>query len=702
MDGSTAAITALLVKWAKVISGLKRHHIHRAAVRGGYKTDKVRRPWNDPAEDEFLERNWHLMSGDEIAAALGRSFESVNLRRKRLGIGSYDGDEFTIRDLEEITKIDHRQWHDFIACGWLSARTRGRRKEATPITYVSLSALHSLLQGHPEIYDYGAAGKYARVTLELDKIAPPPVWKRVTCRSTAWSDKVRSTPMGRKVTHGRAEMHDVEHHFTLESCGAIGGTSFWARTYDLPQCPRCGCQVSRYSQLGLFTDLDPGNDEVIDIQARKLGLRWINGKVQDATGVEIEDRDILECLFGAGRRSAKGLKAFEKLVNAGLSMVGSEAVESSALLDNILSIELRPDQEEVFQAFVASGSMTAAQAMSFGKSTLGLMAMTRLAGRHLLLVDTVLNREQWVEKLASLCPQVVVTQHVKPRKVVVQVFDRAGVERCAIDIFSYMTRTKLEGAWVVGCFDEVHRLPAALAHRHAFAKTQYRIGMSATADLRCDGRGALVSKMTGALVGDDWREQMATGVVKRIPVKVMVVEDLEHKHEVVGELLRRHGSVVVMCEAIADGQELELRYGIPFIHSKTKNKLDIVRAARSMVLSRIGDAGLSIPHCEVTVDHSGLFGSRIQSLQRLGRLMHSDKGQYHCILMTHVERHERFAARVDAIISKGFEVTEEVVPRHTASVHSLLSPTLQQRVSAAVNPFMSLLGWRKEELNNAA
>jgi len=107
--------------------------------------------------------------------------------------------------------------------------------------------------------------------------------------------------------------------------------------------------------------------------------------------------------------------------------------------------------------------------------------------------------------------------------------------------------------------------------------------------------------------------------------------------------------VVVLCESIADGRELELRYGIPFIHSQTKNKLRVLRAAKNMVLSRIGDAGISVPHCEVTIDHSGLFGSRIQSLQRLGRLMHSDRAQYHCILMTSVERHERFAARVEAI-----------------------------------------------------
>jgi superfamily II DNA or RNA helicase len=448
--------------------------------------------------------------------------------------------------------------------------------------------------------------------------------------------------------------------------------------------------------------MDPGDDEVIEIQARKLGLEWKEGKLRNAAGEVVDDRDVLACLFGGGRSATRSVKAFEKLLEAGLSLVKSDPVRPQVLLDNLLDLELRPDQEDAMRSFVDAGAMTAAHAMSFGKSTLGMMAMTRIEGRHLLMVDTQLLREQWIEKLTALAPRVEVTRWHKPSKHVVKVFDRAGVLRSTIDIFSYQTRAKLEGPWVVGCFDEVHRLPAARAHRHAFARTQYRIGLSSTPDMRCDGRGAFVSKMTGALVGDDWTSQMESGVVKRIPVKVILVEDLEHKHEVVGDLLRQHASVVVLCESIADGRELELRYGIPFIHSQTKNKLRVLRAAKNMVLSRIGDAGISVPHCEVTIDHSGLFGSRIQSLQRLGRLMHSDRAQFHCILMTSVERHERFAARVEAIKAKGFPVTEEVAARSKANVHRLLSPALQVRVSAQENPYLSMLGWMKDALSQAA
>jgi hypothetical protein len=700
-DGTTERIDALLKKWSAIKPGVKRHTIIRAAKRGGYQTTKDRKDWT-PEEDRFLRDNWHRMSADDIGAALGRSFNSVNLRRKRIGIGRYTGEDLTIRDLEELTRIDHRQWHDFIARGWLRVHQRGRRRDAAPITYVGPNAIRGLLTDHPETYDYRHAPKSTVVALELNSVPDPPKWKRVVCRSSSWREQIKPTPTGRTVTHGTAPMEMRLHTFRHRSCEEEGGTSFWAPLYATPSCPRCGCQVSRYSDDGLFTDLDPGSDEIIDMQARKLGLTWRDGKLRDGDGNVVSDRDILGALFSAGRRASRSIKAFEKLLEAGLSLAQPKPVAPHVLLDNILDLELRVDQEQALQAFVRTGAMTAAHAMSFGKSTLGMMAMTRIAGRHLLMVDTQLLREQWIEKMTALAPGVEVRRCHKPAKHVLTVYDRDGNERCVIEIFSYQTRAKLDGPWVVGCFDEVHRLPAALAHRHAFARTEYRIGLSSTPDLRCDGRGAFVSRMTGALVGDDWTEQMDAGVVKRIPVKVLLVEDREHKHEVVGDILRQHEAVVVLCESIEDGRELELRYGIPFIHSQTKHKLQVLRAAKSMVLSRIGDVGISVPHCEVTVDHSGLFGSRIQSLQRLGRLMHSDRARFHCILMTREERYERFAGRVDAIRKKGFEVSEEVAMRRKASVHKLLSPALQARVSAQENPYLSMLGWLKDTLNTTA
>ena len=82
--------------------------------------------------------------------------------------------------------------------------------------------------------------------------------------------------------------------------------------------------------------------------------------------------------------------------------------------------------------------------------------------------------------------------------------------------------------------------------------------------------------------------------------------------------------------------------------------------------------------------------------------MHSDRAQYHCILMTRVERYERFAKRIEAIKAKGFAVTETVARRKRAQLHRLITPALEGRVSARDNPLLAALGWRKSDLADVA
>lgn len=700
-DGRSETIDRLLTEWHRIVPGLKRHNLIAAARRGGYVAKTTRQRWT-VQEDQFIRANWHLLSADEVAAQLGRTFDSVKLRSKRLGVRRYEGDELTVRDLEDLTGINHRQWHKFIDQGWLVARRRERRHGAAPVTYVSLGGLHRLLIDHPEIYDHRAAPGSTRALLELGRLPPAPKWKRVVCQSDAWETRPLLPSEGGAAEPAGQRLDANERGGRLQSCAGQGGTAFWAPLYAAPTCPRCGCQVSRYAPDGVFTDIDPGNDERIAVQAAKVGLRWTGEQLVDSSGQPVADAEVMAAVFDGQRNSSRSIRTFGALLQAGLSLLPSQGVPSTGLLENILELTLRPDQEEALQSFVSAGAITAGHAMSFGKSTVGLMAMSRLAGDHLLFVDSELNREQWLEKLARLAPAVAARRLSRPSRVEVDVYDRLGAVRCTIHIYNYQTRATLDREWVVAVFDEVHRLPARRAHRHAFVHARYRLGLSATAELRSDGRGAFISKITGAIVGADWDAQMQAGMVPRIPVKVIVVQDREHKHEVVGQLLAQHERVTVLCESLADGKEIEDRYGIPFVHGGTPNKLAVVRSARSLVLSRVGDSGLSVPECEVTVDHSGLFGSRIQSLQRLGRLMHSKRAKFHCILMTHEERHERFAARVEAIRGKGFPVEETVAERKSAAVRHIATADLGERVSAQDNPFTSLLGWRRDDLSQAA
>ena len=213
--------------------------------------------------------------------------------------------ELTIRDVEEATRLDHRQWHEFVDRGWLRVRRRERREGAAPITYVSIDAILAMLRAHPEIFDYRNASSRTRNLLELDSLPAPPKYKRLTCDAAGWTDQVKPTQSGRKVTHGAAELTLTAPHFTMRSCREEGGTHFWAPLYSMPSCPRCGCIVSRYSTQGLFTDLEPDDGEVLDMLARKLGLRWCAGVLRDANGDEVRDSSVLRtCSVRPGTRGA--------------------------------------------------------------------------------------------------------------------------------------------------------------------------------------------------------------------------------------------------------------------------------------------------------------------------------------------------------------------------------------------------------------
>lgn len=188
---------------------MKRHNIIAAAKRGGYRSSKNRKSWR-AQEDDWLRENWHRRSPQEVATHLGRSVTSVVLRKKRIGIGRYDGTDLTIRDIESVLRVDHRLWHAFIDKGWLKAWQRTRQGIVSAITRVNIEALHRFLREHPQVIDYRNAGTYASGILELAKLPEPPRYKQVRCESSSFTDCVKATPTEFQVHHGDVKMHEVE------------------------------------------------------------------------------------------------------------------------------------------------------------------------------------------------------------------------------------------------------------------------------------------------------------------------------------------------------------------------------------------------------------------------------------------------------------------------------------------------------------
>lgn len=654
-DGTTETINALCAQY-----GMKRHNVTRIAKEGGYISTKVRGTWTE-ADDEFLRENWHKLSPEKVAEKLGRTVTSCVLRKKRIGIGRYDGPDLNILDVEKITKIDHRLWHDFIERGWLKVWRRERSKGATPFTFVAVDDLKRFLIEHPEVFDYGTSKGYAHALIEADSLPTPPRYKLVTCQSTAWTDGKRLNICGPKVNHGEIELTEIEHRYSMASCAASGGVDFWVPTYEVsPHCPRCGCKVSRFSDRNLYRDDDPGDGETIEILAAKIGLRFVEGEFLDDEGNRVTQAELLQYVFSTKRQPGKAVRTFQKLLQKGLTVVGHNPVPDERLLPNLLSYSLRPLQEDVTTEFFASGALSVAYWPGFGKMFVAAYLMTVLAGDHVLFTHNHTVRDQWLKHLARYAPHIEVTQQWKPSRQRVRIYDAAGALRSTIWMYSYLSRAELAEKFVLAVYDEAHWLPGNHAHRKSLVDCEYRLGLSAT-PYREDGRADMIGMLSGRTVGEDWQAAVDDGTLAKIPVTALIVDDLDHKHDVLQQLLEEDLRTIVFSDAIADGEEISRRCGIPFIFSKTNSRIDIVRDNRTVCMSRVGDCGLDVPDLQRVIEFSFHGGGRAQSAQRVGRLLHSVEAVEHIVLMTRHE-FERFEKRLQVLRHKGFEVTVKVAP----------------------------------------
>lgn len=651
-DGKSGTIEQLLKEF-----GGRRHNIHKAAQRGGFKP-RQRTEWT-PEKDAYLREHWGKVPPAEIYAHLGvpEGTTAVFNRLKRIGHSTRHNEDLTIYDIEHLTKIDHRIWRRFIDDGWLRSYDEYGRDGKVWSRRVKIEWIVKFLRDHPEAFDYRNADKYVRAVLELDKLPDPPKFMLVTCRSDNWQDGVRVTPIGGcRVHHGEVALAEREHVFSHESCAAIGGTDLWAPLYETPNCPRCGCKVSRFSEKAVFTDDEPGDSDTLNAIASKLQLAYRDGRFFAADGSQVSEDELLRYVFSTKRNPGRAFQVFRRLIEAGMKVAPPNPVDRVS--PNCLRYTLRDSQQKAFDAFLASGNVGVYWPPGQGKMYFLGMVFARLAGEHALFVHTRTIREQWIEFFKAH-GDVRISQQWRPYHARVEILDADGQFRSRVRIFSYQTHESFDG-WEFGVvgFDEAQFLPGNKASRLAMLKCDYRVGLSAT-PFREDGRADLIQMMTGLAIGEDWQEFRDAGQIPEVPIHVVIVQDLEQKHRALERCLARRRRTIVFSDAIDDGHRISAEQGIPFIHAATTRRLEVLADNRQVVMSRVGDCGIDTQDLEEVIEFNFHHGSRAQSLQRLGRLLHSRNPLRHTVLMT-VKEFSLYHKRLQAMESKGFELRIEI------------------------------------------
>ncbi len=300
------------------------------------------------------------------------------------------------------------------------------------------------------------------------------------------------------------------------------------------------------------------------------------------------------------------------LIRMGVLPWAPNPLPASLLRPPQANIELRDYQQKTFAEFERYGALSLFAFGGTGKMYLGIHAADVIAGPKVIMARYNTTLDQWRYRLELFAP------HLLP--------ETTFLTYAALD------KTR-KSKWSLAILDEVHSIAATTYLEAAYIDTQTRIGMSAT-PVRLDGREDLIAAVCGPPAGMEWPIQE----IAKPEVTIWIVRNEREKLRKLDELAalpRQEGRVFIYCDHIAPGHELAKRLGVPFVYGSTKHPLDVIRDNPVVVLSRVGDMGISF-NVERIVQYDYMGRSQVQEGQRALRAGHeadlkSKKAEMHLL-----------------------------------------------------------------------
>jgi DNA excision repair protein ERCC-3 len=334
-----------------------------------------------------------------------------------------------------------------------------------------------------------------------------------------------------------------------------------------------------------------------------------------------------------------------------------------------LAIALRPDvhlrdyQENAVKAFFSShGGQSGIVVLpcGAGKTLVGIAVLARLAQHTLILTPGEAAAIQWRRELlrwTRLNPSHVslYQRGRKPAPVTITTYQRVAARTQAglYQNLDGLTRYP----WGLVIYDEVHVLPAPLFRLAADLQGARRLGLTATL-VREDGLESDVFSLIGPkLYEAQWKPLEREGYLAAVTcVEVNVpwhpsdharylTASATDRHRIASantsklqtvlDLVRRHhdASILIIGHYLDPLSRIAASVGCPLVTGKTPKakREELFRDFRSgrvrcLALSRVANMSIDLPCASVAIQVSGLFGSRQEEAQRLGRLLRPDSG----------------------------------------------------------------------------
>ena len=381
-----------------------------------------------------------------------------------------------------------------------------------------------------------------------------------------------------------------------------------------------------------------------------------------------------------------------------------------ALRDRCLSglaFDVRDYQREAADAFYLAGSERGGSGVialpcGAGKTIVGMAAMAAVGQTTLVLTTSLTSVKQWRRELLdkTTLGEDAVAEYTGESKatgpVTLSTYQvltwRSGRDGDFPHLSLFQAR-----AWGLIIYDEVHLLPAPVFRATADLQARRRLGLTATL-VREDGREGDVFALIGPKRYDvPWRDLeqrawIATAVCTEVRVPMSEERRMEYalaerraqfrvaaenpeKTEHVRSILARcpQGRVLIIGEYLAQLEQLARDLSAPLLTGKTR-QVERERLyerfrqgeLRHLVLSKVGNFAVDLPDADVLIQVSGMFGSRQEEAQRLGRILRpkADGRTAHFFsLVSRDTREEEFAHHRQLFLTEqGYSYRIEVPP----------------------------------------
>ncbi len=348
---------------------------------------------------------------------------------------------------------------------------------------------------------------------------------------------------------------------------------------------------------------------------------------------------------------------------------------------------VREYQRQAAESFYASGSARGGSGVivlpcGAGKTIVGLAAMEKVGQTTLVLTTSLTSVKQWRREISD-------KTNLRPDEIAEYTGERKSTGPVTLTTYQILTWRLDRGSefphlelfrarsWGLIIYDEVHLLPAPVFRATADLQARRRLGLTATL-VREDNREGDVFALIGPKRFDvPWRDlerqhwiANATCVEKRIPMtrerrmeyalanrraQFRIAAENPAKMDRVRQLLEQYqeGRVLVIGEYIAQLKAIAKEIGAPLVTGRiaqSEREQTYERFRRGelhcIVLSKVGNFAIDLPDADVLIQVSGMFGSRQEEAQRLGRILRpkaDGRAAHFFSLVSRDTREEEFA-----------------------------------------------------------